>query len=113
MVTADAFHWFVYGFGNLILADQTFLNSWDVPVLDSVISLIVQSFYCWRIYILRKGLLIPLAILLVSSLSSLTSCFDAFGYPVLTERNVQVSLTQFAAGIATGIKVCEDLLISL
>ncbi|KAJ6490938.1 hypothetical protein C8R45DRAFT_1137870 [Mycena sanguinolenta] len=82
MVTADAFHWFVYGFGNLILVDQTFLNSWDAPVLDSVISLIVQSFYCWRIYILRKGLLIPLAILLVS-------------------------LTQFAAGIATGIKEHE------
>ncbi|KAJ6506926.1 hypothetical protein C8R45DRAFT_923083 [Mycena sanguinolenta] len=79
MVTADAFHWFVYGFGNLILADQTFLNSWDVPVLDSIISLIAQSFYCWRIYILRKGLRIPFAILLVS-------------------------LTQFAAGIATGIK---------
>ncbi|KAJ6506941.1 hypothetical protein C8R45DRAFT_1176481 [Mycena sanguinolenta] len=79
MVTADAFHWFVYGFGNLILADQTFLNSWDVPVLDSVISVIVQSFYCWRIYILRKGPLVPLVILLVS-------------------------LTQFAAGIATGIR---------
>ncbi|KAF8197767.1 hypothetical protein K438DRAFT_1759888 [Mycena galopus ATCC 62051] len=84
MVTADAFHWFVYGFGNLILADQTFLNSWDVPVLDSVISVIVQAFYCWRIHILRKGLSIPLVILL--------------------ERNVQISLTQFGAGITTGIR---------
>ncbi|KAF8124630.1 hypothetical protein K438DRAFT_1603697, partial [Mycena galopus ATCC 62051] len=70
MVTADAFHWFVYGFGSLVLSDQTFLNSWDVPVLDSVISLIVQAFYCWRIHILRKGLCIPLAILLVYSYPS-------------------------------------------
>ncbi|KAF8192883.1 hypothetical protein K438DRAFT_1969997 [Mycena galopus ATCC 62051] len=79
MMTADAFHWFVYGFDSLIASDQSFLNSWDVPVLDSIIALIVQAFYCWRIYILRKGLVIPLAVLLVS-------------------------LTQFAAGIATGIK---------
>ncbi|KAF8139290.1 hypothetical protein K438DRAFT_1996149 [Mycena galopus ATCC 62051] len=80
MMTADAFHWFVYGFDSLIASDQPFLNSWDVPVLDSIIALIVQAFYCWRIYILRKGFVIPLAVLLVS-------------------------LTQFAAGIATGIKV--------
>jgi hypothetical protein len=28
MVTADAFHWFVYGFGNMAQLDQTFLNSY-------------------------------------------------------------------------------------
>ncbi|KAF7343109.1 hypothetical protein MVEN_01741300 [Mycena venus] len=37
MVTADAFHWFVYGFGSMAQLDQTFLNSWDVPVLDAII----------------------------------------------------------------------------
>jgi hypothetical protein len=66
MVTADAFHWFVYGFGNSLQLDEPFLNSWDIPVIDSIISLIVQAFYCWRIYILRKGVVIPVLILLVS-----------------------------------------------
>ncbi|KAJ7301985.1 hypothetical protein DFH08DRAFT_978312 [Mycena albidolilacea] len=79
MVTADGFHWFVYGFGNLAQLDETFLNSWDVPVLDSIIALCAQAFYCWRIYFLRKGLVIPVLILLVS-------------------------LTQFAAGIVTGVR---------
>ncbi|KAJ6584321.1 hypothetical protein B0H19DRAFT_1367972 [Mycena capillaripes] len=79
MVTADAFHWFVYGFGNPIQLDEPFLNSWDVPVIDSVISLIVQAFYCWRIYFLRKRVIIPVLILIVS-------------------------LAQFAAGIMTGIR---------
>ncbi|KAF8145800.1 hypothetical protein K438DRAFT_1991477 [Mycena galopus ATCC 62051] len=79
MVTADAFHRLVHGFGNVIESDQTFLNSWDVPVIDSIISLVVQAFYCWRIYVLRKGLIIPITILLVS-------------------------LTQFGAGMATGIQ---------
>ncbi|KAJ7820703.1 hypothetical protein B0H14DRAFT_3147033 [Mycena olivaceomarginata] len=79
MVTADAFHWFVYGFGNMAQLDQTFLNSWDVPVLDAIISLVVQAFYCWRIYFLRKTFIIPVLILLVS-------------------------LAQCAAGIYTGIR---------
>ncbi|KAJ7097124.1 hypothetical protein B0H15DRAFT_31882 [Mycena belliarum] len=67
MITADAFHWFVYGFGDMARLDDTFLNSWDVPLLDGLIGLIVQAFYCWRIYfLLRKGFLIPGLILLVS-----------------------------------------------
>ncbi|KAJ7678591.1 hypothetical protein B0H17DRAFT_1078197 [Mycena rosella] len=79
MVTADMLLWFVYGFGNMEQLDETFINSWDVPLLDSVISLVVQVFYCWRIYSLRKKLLIPALILVVS-------------------------LTQCAGGIATAIR---------
>ncbi|KAF7344214.1 hypothetical protein MVEN_01712000 [Mycena venus] len=79
MVTADSFHWFVYGFGNPIQLDEPFLNSWDVPIIDSVISLIVQVYYCWRIYFLRKGVVTPVLILIVS-------------------------LTQCAGGIVTGVR---------
>ncbi|KAJ6560596.1 hypothetical protein DFH09DRAFT_1483239 [Mycena vulgaris] len=79
IVTADGFHWFVYGFGNLAQLDDTFLNSWDIPVLDSVIAIVAQMFYCWCIYFLRKGIVIPAAVSLVS-------------------------LTQFSAGIYTGIR---------
>jgi hypothetical protein len=63
LVSADAFHWFVFGFGNMGQLDNTFLNSWDVPLLDAVISLIVQGFYCWRIHIIRgRAVFIPLLI---------------------------------------------------
>ncbi|KAJ7486677.1 hypothetical protein FB451DRAFT_1553929 [Mycena latifolia] len=75
-VTADAFQWFVYGFCNMAQLDETFLN---VPFLDSIISLVIQAFYCWRIYFLRKGDLIPGLILVVS-------------------------LAQCAAGIIPGVK---------
>ncbi|KAJ7866485.1 hypothetical protein B0H13DRAFT_1072378 [Mycena leptocephala] len=67
MVTADAFHWFVYGFGNMDRLNDTFLNSWDVPLLDAVISLVVQGFYCWRIHVLRKSFFIPILIAMVSA----------------------------------------------
>jgi hypothetical protein len=66
LVTADAFHWFVFGFGNMNTLDDTFLNSWDVPMLDAIISLIVQSFYSWRVYVLRKSFIFPVIITLIS-----------------------------------------------
>ncbi|KJA26288.1 hypothetical protein HYPSUDRAFT_36570 [Hypholoma sublateritium FD-334 SS-4] len=66
MVTADAFHWFVFGFGNMNRLDEPFLNSWDVVLIDSVVALIVQSFYCWRIYLLQDSLILPVFIVLVS-----------------------------------------------
>ncbi|CAK5272769.1 unnamed protein product [Mycena citricolor] len=47
MVTADASHWFVFGSANMIQRNDTFLDSWDVPMLDDRISLIVQLLYCW------------------------------------------------------------------
>ena len=67
MVTADAFHWFVFGFGNMNRLDDTFLNSWDVVLIDSVVALIVQSFYCWRIYLLQESVILPIFIILVSN----------------------------------------------
>ncbi|KAJ7034463.1 hypothetical protein C8F04DRAFT_573848 [Mycena alexandri] len=79
MVTADAFHWFVYGFGNMSQLDEPFLNSWDVPVIDAVVSLVVQTFYCWRIYVLCKSRVFPALI-------------------------VSVSITQCVAGIYTGVR---------
>ncbi|KAK7024756.1 hypothetical protein R3P38DRAFT_3356061 [Favolaschia claudopus] len=72
LITADAFHWFVYGFGDMRRLDETFLNSWDVPVIDSVISLVVQMFYIWRIHFLRKTYLIPVLILMAHELGHLS-----------------------------------------
>ncbi|KAJ6493914.1 hypothetical protein C8R47DRAFT_393128 [Mycena vitilis] len=79
MITADAFHWFVYGFGDMHQLDETFLNSWDVPLLDAIISLVAQAFYCWRIHFLQKTIVVPVLILLVA-------------------------ITQCVGGIVTGVK---------
>ncbi|RDX41806.1 hypothetical protein OH76DRAFT_1489198 [Lentinus brumalis] len=88
LVTADAFHWFVFGFGDMNRLNDTFLNSWDVPFLDAIIATIVQTFYCWRIWILTRSLVFPVIIFLVS-------------------------LTQCGAGIATAIKAFQGGRLSL
>jgi len=69
LTTADAFHWFVYGFGNLETLDSTFLNPWDLVMLDSIIGFIGQLFYCWRIYVLRKTLVIPAMISAIAAMA--------------------------------------------
>lgn len=48
--TYDAFHWFVYGWGDIpALYDlySTFLN---VPIFSSIIAAIVQIFFGWRVW---------------------------------------------------------------
>jgi len=89
MVAADAFHWFVFGFGNMDQLNDTFLNSWDVPFLDSIISLIVQGFYCWRIYVLRKNSIIFPAIIFAISL---TQCGAGVATAVIAHRLGKLSL---------------------
>ncbi|KZV82225.1 hypothetical protein EXIGLDRAFT_351658 [Exidia glandulosa HHB12029] len=71
LVSADTFHWFVFNYGNMLRLDDTYLNSWDVPLLDAVVALIAQLFYCWRIWVLRKK---PYVILSVIIAVSLTQC---------------------------------------
>ncbi|KAJ7919722.1 hypothetical protein B0H13DRAFT_1868303 [Mycena leptocephala] len=107
MVTADGFHWFVYGFRNLAQLNDTFLNSWDVPVLDSVIAIVVQTFYCWRIYFLRKGIVIPAAVFLCGHLhrysnASIQFSVYSFGFISVNEQGHQMGhlslLTKNAVG---------------
>jgi hypothetical protein len=52
----DVYRWFITGFGNLdSLRDPNFAAI-DSPTIDAIISLIVQGFYCYRIWTLRKQL---------------------------------------------------------
>ncbi|KAF9449485.1 hypothetical protein P691DRAFT_667400, partial [Macrolepiota fuliginosa MF-IS2] len=47
---ADGFHWFVYGFGNVEQLSEFFLANFDSPMMGSVIALVVQLVYAWRVY---------------------------------------------------------------
>jgi hypothetical protein len=82
MILADAFHWFVYGFGDMNRMNEAFLNAWDVPFLDALIAVIVQGFYCWRIFVLRHSYVLPIIIFLVCTsgphMISTVDCFSRF-----------------------------------
>jgi len=96
MFTADIFHWFVFGFGNMDKLDENFLNAWDVPFCAAVISLVVQVFYCWRIYVLRnKALIVPVIILAIS----LMQCGAGIATAVIGHKLGKLSLNHSEAQV--------------
>ncbi|KAH8998242.1 hypothetical protein EDB86DRAFT_3149034 [Lactarius hatsudake] len=51
---ADMYYWFVDGFGDVGRLVHSHFSSIDSPVMRAVISLIVQGYFCYRIWVLNK-----------------------------------------------------------
>jgi hypothetical protein len=51
---ADLYYWFVSGFGNINHLATPFASCFDVPIMGSVVSLSVQFFFVYRIWVLSK-----------------------------------------------------------
>jgi hypothetical protein len=49
---ADLYYWFVSGFGNINHLQSPYLSSFDVPIIGSVVSLAVQFFFAYRVWVL-------------------------------------------------------------
>lgn len=54
MSLMDGFHWFVYGYGDFRKLGEFYLANIDSPIMCSIIALISQGVYCWRIYHLSR-----------------------------------------------------------
>lgn len=66
MSVADGFHWFVYGYGNLERLGEYYLANFDSPIISSLIAVISQGVYCWRIHHLSRWRISPFIIAFVS-----------------------------------------------
>ena len=51
---ADVYFWFMAGFGNIERLKDSNFSPIDSPTIDAFISLIVQGFFCYRIWSLNK-----------------------------------------------------------
>ncbi|KAI0289823.1 hypothetical protein BC826DRAFT_913983, partial [Russula brevipes] len=51
---ADVYYWFITGFGDVERLKNSQFSPIDSPVIDAFISLIVQGFFCYRIWALNK-----------------------------------------------------------
>ena len=52
---ADIYYWFASGFGNMLHLGNPYISPFDTPVLCSLIALLVQGFFCYRIWLLIKS----------------------------------------------------------
>src|SRR6266404_9588384 len=51
---ADVYYWFVTGFGNMDHLESPHASGFDVPIIGSVVSIVVQFFFVYRIWRLSK-----------------------------------------------------------
>ncbi|KAI0063768.1 hypothetical protein BV25DRAFT_1914852 [Artomyces pyxidatus] len=53
---ADLCYWLAAGFGDYPRLAKPFLSVFDTPIMSSLISFIIQTFFCYRIWILKNSL---------------------------------------------------------
>jgi hypothetical protein len=51
---ADVFYWFASGYGDLNRLDTPFASAFDVPIIESMVSAMVQCFYAYRVWVLSN-----------------------------------------------------------
>ena len=96
---ADIYYWFVIGFGDINHLATPYASAFDVPIIGAIISLTVQFFFAYRVWVLgdRKHWWLSALICLVSPLSQFA--FRSPYYPS------QVSTVDAMAAMAGGIHV--------
>jgi hypothetical protein len=96
---ADVYYWFMAGFGDLegIIANTRFAPI-DLPMIGGIISLIVQLFFCYRIYTLNKRLWWLCTVIAVVSLPP---TFPECSFIVLMQK---LSFAQASGALWYGIK---------
>jgi hypothetical protein len=73
---SDVYYWFIEGFGDVERLKQSHFAPIDIPLVHAVISLVVQQYFCYRIWMLNKRsawFCIVIAIVRVSPLISLNT----------------------------------------
>ena len=51
---ADVYYWFGSGYGDLNRLATPFASATDVPIIESIVSAMVQFFYAYRVWILSN-----------------------------------------------------------
>jgi hypothetical protein len=51
---ADLYYWFAAGFGDMNHLDTPFASPFDVPLIESLVSAMVQFFYAYRVWVLSN-----------------------------------------------------------
>ncbi|KAJ6484330.1 hypothetical protein C8R47DRAFT_1131030 [Mycena vitilis] len=72
----DIYHWFAEGFGDIVEFAKPLISPAYTPIMGSVMASVVQLFFCYRIYIIKREAL-PICIFI--ALVSLLQCAGGVG----------------------------------
>ncbi|KAG6855714.1 hypothetical protein H0H87_011702, partial [Tephrocybe sp. NHM501043] len=51
----DVFQWFAAGFGNAVKIQDPLTSPVNTPFMGSIMALVVQIFFCYRIFIINRS----------------------------------------------------------
>lgn len=98
LLSASAFQIFVYHYGDVGIVTKIYNGWFTIPVMAAMISMVVQSFFAWRIYIISRLRVLVGCIVTVSTGQSVLRRVSH-----ISEH--QLSLIQGSCGIASGALV--------
>ncbi|KAJ6486923.1 hypothetical protein C8R45DRAFT_1098184 [Mycena sanguinolenta] len=69
---ADAYFWYASGFGNLIQFSKAHISPFYTPIAGSIIASVIQLFFCYRIWIIKKtALYLSIVIAVISVIQAI------------------------------------------
>ncbi|KAH9176073.1 hypothetical protein EDB89DRAFT_195961 [Lactarius sanguifluus] len=116
---ADLYYWFCSGFGNLDRL-TVHLSGFDVPIIGSIVSLTVQVFFVYRIWVLsgRSSWFLCLTICLCSIVAAVPACYGgvyAFSHNKFSNRQITkiLALIWLSGNASADILIAGSLLFHL
>ncbi|KAH9019179.1 hypothetical protein EDB85DRAFT_2279139 [Lactarius pseudohatsudake] len=82
---ADIYYWFVAGFGDVERLGNSHFTPIDIPVIAAVILLIVQGYFCYRIWTLNDQVIVDL-------LDHRCRCGDSISCSDVGEQQIMVDI---------------------
>ncbi|KAJ7776066.1 hypothetical protein DFH07DRAFT_951975 [Mycena maculata] len=106
MTCIDDFNIFAIDFGDFVTLTKMHLAWFTVPVITSIVSLIVQSFYAFRLYNFCQSWIIPILIVVASLGVSVAGfvtgafCLEAGYLTAINTRKLSISIGVWLSGSA-------------
>jgi hypothetical protein len=98
---ADLYYWFVSGFGNMNHLASPYASAFDTPIMGSVVTLCVQFFFIYRIWVLGSKEAWWICILIGLVMSSL--CLGCGAVSQYTQSSIVGATGAFIGGTYVGL----------
>ncbi|KJA23713.1 hypothetical protein HYPSUDRAFT_39549 [Hypholoma sublateritium FD-334 SS-4] len=114
MTSADLYFWFATGYGNVTHLGNVNISPVDTPVLCGIIAAIVQCFFAYRIFTLRRSYLWICVLIIVTSVvqtvGALATAFRSFKLQEYARFHENVIFPQALDVWYIGDTICDILI---
>ncbi|KAH9066321.1 hypothetical protein EDB87DRAFT_707940 [Lactarius vividus] len=91
LTAADVYYWFVGGFGDFERLKNSHFAPIDIPIMSTVISFMVQMYFCYRIWTLTRNVWLCSVITISSMGSAIGSAWGGFASIVVAKYAVSTT----------------------